>query len=751
MREVVFAGLLQNADLDAARRQNTAEAQRRAEFRRTFEQLGSPPGLEALRQFVHSRDDMHNLRSAELMQIFVAFREQEGYEDMVDLYERNSSIDFRNSQIAQECYAVACNNTGRYNKAIAMCNYLRAHGNANGEVYGILGGAYWRKYQAAKNYLRASESMRVRDWRLEQLKEAYIKCFPNDKELQKVEENARTSLIRSRNHCRTGFLHAFEYYPGINAVFSMMELGHFVQMKKMARLVHLACLRDGARDTMDANCAATMLEAACLMNASENQMATTMKAFLKLNLSEEKLNKVSAHLTRIRYRLAKSGQDTTLFDEVRYKLDDIRVHTAHATFNTVARRSPEPTVEALLKANSYSYRGMASGFTGSSYQRGNFHLDGQLSDHCLSRTDWQQFEKLLNTPLGKLFDKDTEDPGKWVMGLTMMELAEAGRGPKRSHDAAASDFLWWADKIIRRAFNTDEKGLENIGGAGHVKDDETAQGMIKLSGAKEHEGADSRTNISVSMALGVGDCRHHAQAEQIMFDIWQKTLMNKALAKAAAAVNEKAYEESIREFKEIESVELRTLDVVIKVPVTESGEDRAYDTHKGPYRYEEHTTNILLIHNEDGSLKDAYFADAFYKTLYEMGANKIDLDKVTVDADGKLVIPANMLVGHGDAFGTPLHGTPIYIPIELRPTVYAGKRDEVANDEHGRLLLLGIPVPANFDLVEMLSRPSEQRMAFLEHVHRWLKGLQPPPRPPRTPSARPARRRSHRAKASPAP
>ena len=243
------------------------------------------------------------------------------------------------------------------------------------------------------------------------------------------------------------------------------------------------------------------------------------------------------------------------------------------------------------------------------------------------------------------------------------------------------DFLYLADKIIRRAFGTDEKNLENISGPGHIKHDETTQGMIKLSGAKDHEGLDSRTNISVSMGLGIGDCRHHAQAQQAMFDIWQKTHMNEALRKAAEAVMDndlEKYLQSIEEFKEIESVELRTMDVVIRVPVTEDGRDRQYAASDGPYRYEEHTTNILLRHNEDGSLKDLHFADAFYQTVYQMGKKRINIEDVRIDADGQLVIPSAMPVMD---LAT---GEPVYTPITLRPTVYAGKRDEVANDEHGQ-------------------------------------------------------------------
>ena len=325
IKEPHFAGLLQGEkDMEAAHHKNVVEAHRRAGFHQEFDRLGSSPDLEALREFVQRNNDLREFRSAELMQVFNAFREQEAFEDMVRLFEKSGNRHFRNSQIAREGYAVACNNTGQYNTAIKICNHMLLQGEANGEVYGSLGGAYWRKYEAALRYQYACENPAMPADIQARFKKDYLHYFPADQKMQRVKKNAQLCLVRSRNHCRQGFLHAFEYYPGINAVFSMMELKDFDQMKKMARLVHLACLRDGARDTMDADCAATMLEAACFMGASKNQMATTMKAFLKLNMSEHKLNKVSEHLAMIRYRLAMAGQNTALFDEVHFKLDDMR-------------------------------------------------------------------------------------------------------------------------------------------------------------------------------------------------------------------------------------------------------------------------------------------------------------------------------------------------------------------------------------------------------------------------------------------
>jgi tetratricopeptide (TPR) repeat protein len=714
MKNFYFSGFSEDeSGMDQARGQNAVQVRRAAEFRENFSKLadGDKPSLEALRKFCFEEHRLEDFQSAELMRIFTAFRSLRSFEDMMRIFEESKNEVFTGSQIVQEFYTVACNHTGRYQKAIEVATLLLREGDPNGEVYGTLGKAWYKKHEIAKNFLKVSKDYKAAPEDYDAAVKLYRENFPDDSELSNVEAHANLCLEWSKNDYEGGFLVAFESYPGINAVYSCLDVGDFEEARHMARLVHLACLRDGARETMDVLCASTMMQAACIMGASKAEIDATTEKFLSLDVKKGRLERTVQSLERLKSYLAEHEGDTKPFDHALQKIKGVLKHHELSTFNFVAKRRKKQTVTSAIHDVSSSYRGLASNFLGGHFVPGNFMFGGQLPDHYLTRTDWQQFQKLLEAPLEKLIGG--EEAGKYPPTLKDVQRPE--------------DFLEIADKIIRRAFGTDEWKLEDMMSEGHASYDETVNALLNLSGTKDEKTMDSRTNISVIMGLGLGDCRQHAQAKQILFDAWQKNFMNWWLGEAYTALtvdkDMKYYRQCIEGFKSIESVELRTIDAVVQAPVQMkekyikklTGDGQTMAEQGGAMNaVENHTLTVLLKHNKKGELESLRFADSFYQNQYQWGDGEIPLDKLSFDENGKVILPAKTLTAVD-----PGTGQEVSVPVQLVPSRYTGKRDEVSRDEHGQLLLLGLPVEEGFSLADKLMQSHQQRTLVLEAVRRW--------------------------------
>ena len=713
MKTFRFAGLSEDQSrMDLAHKQNAAQVQHSSEFRDKFARLvdGDKPSVEALRKFCFEDHSLDDFQSPELMRIFTAFRSQRSFEDMIRVFEESKNQDFTGAQIVREFYAVACNHSGHYQKAIEVAESLLLHGDANGEVYGTIGKAWFKKHEVAKAYLELSKDYKAAPEEYDAAAKAYLENFPDDPNFQNAAIHVKLALEWSKDSYKDGFLVAFESYPGINAVYSFMDVGDFDRAKNVARLVHLACLRDGARETMDLMCAATMMEAACIMGASKAEIEATTEKFLSLDVKKGRLERTINSLERLKSYLAGHERDTKPFDHALKKLKDVLKHHERATFNFVAKRPKKQTTTSVIHDVSSSYRGIASNFLGGHFVPGNFMFGGQLPDHYLTRSDWQQFQKLLEVPLEDLIGRE-----------------ESMKYPPTLKDVYQPEmFLEVSDKIIRRAFGTDEDNLEDMISDGHARYDEMVHALLKLSGTEDRATTDSRTNISVIMGLGLGDCRQHAQAKQILFDAWQKHFMNAALKGAYKALEDKDmkyYRQCIADFKEIESVELRIIDAVVQAPIQMKEKCSQKHTDEGHVSVEQkgvmndlenHTLTVLLKHNKKGELTSLRFADSFYQNHYPWGDGEIPLDKLTFGENGKVIIPAKTL-----AAVDPETGRQVFLPVQLVPSRYTGKRDVVSRDEHGQLLLVGIPVEEGFNLADKLAQPRQQRMTALNAVHRW--------------------------------
>lgn len=716
-----FTGLSQvSVDLDGAREKNAAQLKRAFEFRTIFTAL--KPDLEAIRRFCFEEHDLADFQSAELMRIYTGFRQHRSFEDMVRLYEASDNREFTGSQIVQEFYAVACNHTGRYGKAIETAEWLLINGDANGEVYGTLGKAWFKRYEICKDYLELFNPERE-----EELVAAYLENFPEDPAMENVADNARKAMALSSEYYEDGFLVAFESYPGINAVYSALEASDFKKAKRMARLVHLACMRDGARETMDPLIAGNLMEAVCIMGGNKAEVQAATEKFLSLDIKETRIQRAVRSLEKMRSYFEDQKLGVKSFDLALDRLRDVLKHHTRESFNHSAKKPKKATLTEAVHKISSSYRGMASNFLGGHFVQGNFMFGGQLPDHYLTRSDWQQFEKLLDVPLDDLLglhdrDRVTPQPFNHLRGpaiqrvnLTLKDITDP------------DDFLKVADRIIRRAFGTDEDELEDMNSPGHMYYDEMVNALLHLSGSENRKEVDSRTNISVIMGLGLGDCRQHAQAKQILFDAWQKHHMNYWLKEAYTALtidkDVKLYHECIGKMRDIEAIELRTIDAVVKAPVVMK--DKYEPLLNDDWRMivaedgqqagvENHTLTMLLKHNKKGELQSLRFADSFYQHHYEWGSGDIPLSSLKFDDKGNLIIPAKTV----EAFN-PKTNKVEAVPVQLLPSRYTGKKDIVSRDEHGKLLLLGLPVNEDFSLAQLLSQPRIEKMAALTVARNW--------------------------------
>lgn len=225
------------SDFDAFRAGNITEMEKRAEFRARFSMLEKDEKgnitREALEAFAFQDNAPLSFSAPELMQIFTAFRAQKSFDNMISLVDLCGNAAFSSSEIVQEFYIVACNQMNRFDDCIRHGESLLESGHANGEIYGALGKAYLKKHDVAKAAGKTEE--------------------------------AQLFLEKSKNAYEQGFLHSFEYYPGINTAYRMLDLGEFDQAVSVARMVHASCQRDGGRESMDYWCAATMMEALCIM------------------------------------------------------------------------------------------------------------------------------------------------------------------------------------------------------------------------------------------------------------------------------------------------------------------------------------------------------------------------------------------------------------------------------------------------------------------------------------------------------
>lgn len=264
-----------------------------------------------------------------------------------------------------------------------------------------------------------------------------------------------------------------------------------------------------------------------------------------------------------------------------------------------------------------------------------------------------------------------------------------------------ANFNQVVDNQIRQVFGTE--GLQNLQNPPHIVYDSMVVAVKRLMGVGKGYG-DGLTNISIDYAFGLGDCRHHGNKKQLLFDVWKKDLTRQALEKAHSFWKKgefDSYKKVINsELKEIQSIQMVTADMVLKgqvgmnekysVDVVKSGDRRGqWKFSEEVMEIEDHSMNFIfaLI---DGKMMYRP-ADSFYKKIpgVQYGFGYEDVDKwqpLDNFFDNKSMSLGNVTVFDENK------GVERQIELFLEPTVYAGERSKSDKRDTGDLSFRGAPV-----------------------------------------------------------
>ncbi len=716
---------------------NAAMAQREpadAKDDEPFEYRSKIEKLEALDKIV--AEGLDDLDSSQVMSLFSAYRDLAAFDKMIDLYKNTDNEDFKNAPMVREQLAVAYRKVPRgnkeqdnnekladkmwdYHQSMNICLSLIDEGYGNGITFENIGRCM--RYIANKTEM-------------------------NDKTAQAKRKNEL--LNDSLDHLEKGFMATMETSIGIQAVHGNILTGQLGKAKETAKVVYLAALRDGAEESHDYFCLSAALQAACIAGESKdvvdhlfhrlessirykwelediakdmNRIAKTMPSERSVDIAQRMEN-----LKKLAIPAKNSKGDETDLIVFKHKLKEDRF------------LSEDKKLKAV-RSYSYSYRGCGSAFRGTNRVGGNMAFGGQLPDHTVSRKDLRLFTGLVKmTPaeLGIKFNKPIQGVN---MDVVMNQPLTKIKDPEL--------FMVIADKFIRQTFSTQNFAGSNLHMENNALDkkkfnakdgkvveesayDATVKSVLRACGKKIGEkdpNIDTRTNISAIFALGMGDCRHHAQVKQIMFDMWQKQQMNETLndmyyqvwqGKQVDTAGPKA-----QEFFEVLDTELRTADVQVRLPILMKQEekkdwakdgtssvrkdakgnavmvDKPYspqlvdgkfvvDKNERLHNLEDHTLCWLIKKDRHRHLIEFGLRDAFYQDLhYEWGHQNVPIDEIKVTSKGKPRIPAGIIHGSRTDTGED-------IPIYQVPTPYnKGKRDSVVTNSIGRdVCLVGVPL-----------------------------------------------------------
>jgi hypothetical protein len=591
---------------------------------------------------------VENLSPDQLTTLFMAFKKEGLWADMIKLYDASISLPFRRATAIREFLAVALHKTGDLARSEAVIHRL-GDARMSGEAYAILGKI---------NKLRYAEFTKAGD-----------------------RDQAHAALAQSIKDLEAGFLKDFEFYPGINLVYNMItegsERGDAAEIEKaerLAHLVYLSALKAGGLQSNDFWTVTTVLEAA-IVNGRDDEAAAalprvlaTASAAWEIQAPIDNLLQLRGQANALGSRLAGSEKLVARIDAVVAALNDRKENLSRplpAQPRVVAKDTPAARKAAKLFAIGFRFGEIKSNDVG-----GNINFGGQLHSEVANRWDFAVARELLRY---KGLDKPETDFAR---------------------------FNETVDEMIRTRFGT--AGLEDLHGEDHDAYDKFVKTLLDTMGVEK--GQDSRTNIMVDFWLGKGDCRHHAYAKQLLFDIWKTDKINALMREAYAALGRgdvPAYDGAMARVHEWEGVHMLTLDSVVRAPIVVTEKYHPVLTGDGVPVHapdgslsdvEDHTWNLLFRVNDAGELVSASSVDSFYQQVYPFGGGAgvpLSLDDIREDG----VITAGRPIDLLDA-GT---GRTVRAFPTLVPTGYAGQDKRVKADtgDYGdRVLLRGISIDA---------------------------------------------------------
>lgn len=507
-------------------------------------------------------------------------------------------------------------------------------------------------------------------------------------------EQAALSQRQSMEAYLRGFLSSGEFYPGINAAYALESSGDFSQAQAVAKWTGKSAL--SVWDNHDYWSCASAMEAAVLSGDAE-----------ALDLASRKM-------------VAHRESPDWMFDATINSLLGLspdRFPLAGPALEALSSRlgsfEPDPAPRHPILEKTFSYRNMGSDFAGGEFISGNLAFGGQLPAHAVSRWDRRQFRQLLDAPLADWLPADVAAEASRLAGADRLS---ASKDPKA--------VLASLDAIIRNSFDTDGRasresllsgaradsdGLERLDSDEHKAFDASVRSLNESFLAGRPREADSRTNVALCFAMGIGDCRHHAQAKQMLFDLWQDHRLSEiaALGVQAALRNDQASEDILeREYDSLSRILLRTAHVEVFSQAQGQG---LYDIERGASglplqgqeirHIESHSMSFLVRVDAAGHPVSARLADSFYQKEYPFGDGELDLSSGKFDFSAgniRLEAPDGSLVSS---------------EVRIAPSPFAGKCSKQSPDETGaNPLFMGIEAQSSSVLSLMASRKDQNRI-----------------------------------------
>jgi tetratricopeptide (TPR) repeat protein len=200
-------------------------------------QLTHQEKREALLKIQRDLGDLKAVRRSVLIELLFCFRDAEGFDEMVDLY--NAFPDsLKDYVVARQQFALALNRRnkpGDREKALGILNELLKNRGPDSETLGIKGRIHKDMYKEAAQAKRITAAAALDD-----AIDAYTKGFEADPR---------------------------DYYPGVNAISLLIQKGDAVALKEAERLLPLvsfAVARCGGASSSNYWDIATALELACI-------------------------------------------------------------------------------------------------------------------------------------------------------------------------------------------------------------------------------------------------------------------------------------------------------------------------------------------------------------------------------------------------------------------------------------------------------------------------------------------------------
>ena len=194
-------------------------------------------GRKQLRAVEAELGDLHRLEHGVLIDLYLSYRDVEGWDEMISLFDRFPPV-LQGSVLARQQLALALNRRagpGDRKKATAVLTKLIEQRGGDAETYGILGRIYKDRFKAAKKTGSAEAAVY-----LDEAIDAYARGFERE---------------------------PLDYYPGVNAVNLLVQKGTedaLARAEKLVPLVTFAAVRRGGVDSKDYWDVATVFELACI-------------------------------------------------------------------------------------------------------------------------------------------------------------------------------------------------------------------------------------------------------------------------------------------------------------------------------------------------------------------------------------------------------------------------------------------------------------------------------------------------------